>query len=84
MALLYRPFGFPTAIVEDKPDPALKGKLNGNCNVTACQRPHAHWYNTVTQAYYCQHCALKINRANPEIQPPMLYQILGPVGRRRG
>lgn len=41
---------------------ALKGKQNGNCNVTACQRPGATWWNTSTRAYYCANCASEINR----------------------
>lgn len=41
---------------------ALKGKQGGNCNVTACQRPGATWWNTSTRAYYCPHCAREINR----------------------
>lgn len=40
----------------------LKGKRNGNCNVTACQRPGATWWNTSTRAYYCRSCADEINR----------------------
>lgn len=39
---------------------ADKGKLRGSCNVTACQRPGAAWFNTSTRAYYCQPCALDI------------------------
>lgn len=42
-------------------DPALKGVKDGNCNRTACQRPGASWYNRVTQAWYCPHCARLIN-----------------------
>ncbi len=41
---------------------ALKGKQDGNCNVTACQKPGATWWNTSTRAYYCPHCASEINR----------------------
>ena len=40
---------------------ALKGKLDGNCNVTDCQKPGATWWNTSTRAYYCYHCAEDIN-----------------------
>lgn len=40
----------------------LKGQRDGNCNVTACQKPGATWWNTSTRAYYCPHCASEINR----------------------
>lgn len=42
-------------------DPALKGVKGGNCNRQACQRPNAHWYNSGTNKYYCEDCALLIN-----------------------
>ena len=42
-----------------------KGKYLGSCNITACQRPNsAIWYNHSTQKYYCEPCALMLNRAN--------------------
>jgi hypothetical protein len=44
-----------------KPDPALKGKKDGNCNVTACQQPGATWWNVGSKAYYCEGCATMIN-----------------------
>lgn len=40
---------------------ALKGVKDGNCNVTACQRPGATWWNTSMRAYYCRTCAHDIN-----------------------
>lgn len=42
----------------NKPD---KGKRLGSCNVTACQRPGAYWYNKVMNAWYCTSCAREIN-----------------------
>lgn len=39
-----------------------KGQLNGSCNRTACQAPHALWFNTSTRAYYCAQCADDITR----------------------
>lgn len=42
----------------NKPD---KGKRLGSCNVTACQRPGAFWYNKVMDAWYCTGCAREIN-----------------------
>lgn len=39
-----------------------KGIKGGNCNVTACQRPGAAWWNTSTRCYYCTACAREINR----------------------
>lgn len=40
----------------------FKGVKDGNCNVTACQKPGASWWNTSTRRYYCGHCAREINR----------------------
>lgn len=45
------------------PDPALKGKKDGNCNRQACQAPGATYFNVGTDAYYCPACACRINRA---------------------
>ncbi|SCW95463.1 hypothetical protein [Ancylobacter rudongensis] len=42
-------------------DSPLKGALNGNCNLSACQRPGAAYFNTSTRAYYCRSCAESIN-----------------------
>jgi hypothetical protein len=42
----------------NKPD---KGDFNGSCNVTACQRPVANFYNKSTKRYYCVDCAREIN-----------------------
>ncbi|RWZ87294.1 MAG: hypothetical protein EO766_12275 [Hydrotalea sp. AMD] len=54
-------FGAIVTSTTNKPD---KGLLDGHCNVTACQRPHAIYYNKSTQKYYCHECALEINRWN--------------------
>jgi hypothetical protein len=43
-------------------DPALKGKLGGNCNRAACQQPGALYFNQSTKMYYCKLCASTINR----------------------
>jgi hypothetical protein len=40
---------------------ALKGLKGGWCNVTACQKPGANYYNKSTQKYYCEDCAREIN-----------------------
>lgn len=40
----------------------MKGQANGNCNVTACQKPGAIYYNSVMHAYYCESCAVEIER----------------------
>lgn len=47
---------------EEKRRAELKGKDGGNCNVTACQKPGATWWNISTRAYYCPRCADEINR----------------------
>lgn len=44
-------------MAQNKPD---KGKMNGSCNRTDCQRPGANWFNTSTRAYYCEPCAVDI------------------------
>lgn len=46
----------------EKPD---KGLRNGSCNRFACQAPGATWFNHSTLKFYCKHCAIEINRANP-------------------
>jgi len=38
-----------------------KGKKSGRCNVTACQKPGANYFNKSTRAYYCEDCAQEIN-----------------------
>lgn len=43
------------------PNKADKGKRLGSCNVTACQRLGAYWYNKVINAWYCTSCAREIN-----------------------
>lgn len=42
---------------------ATKGWEGGPCNLTACQRPGARWWNTSTRAWYCDDCAAAINRS---------------------
>ena len=43
---------------KNKPDKGLK---NGSCNVTACQKPGATFFNKSTKKYYCCDCAREIN-----------------------
>lgn len=40
-----------------------KGEEDGACNVTACQKPHASYYNKVMHKWYCRDCAIKIESA---------------------
>lgn len=42
----------------------LKGKKGGHCNLTACQKPGAYYYNHGSMAYYCESCAHMLNRVN--------------------
>ena len=49
---------------DETPDPELKGKYEGNCNRTACQRPGAVWYNHSTREHYCSSCASTLNKVN--------------------
>ena len=44
-----------------KPD---KGRHNGSCNRTACQKPGATWFNHCTYRYYCPECAELLNKVN--------------------
>ena len=41
-----------------KPDKGLKF---GSCNITACQKPNAIYFNKSTKKYYCKECAEGIN-----------------------
>lgn len=48
--------------IHDNPN---KGQVfDGICNVTACDRPHARFWNVITHAFYCKTCADGINRHN--------------------
>ena len=55
------------------PDPVLKGAKGGNCNVTACQKPGAMYYNKSTQKYYCKECADEINWPGGRADTMALY-----------
>lgn len=37
--------------------PKDKGQYLGSCNMSACLRPGANWYNHGSQKYYCAACA---------------------------
>jgi len=54
-------------------DNKLKGIKNGNCNVTACQKPGATFYNKSTEAYYCADCAEQINWPGGRAEVMELY-----------
>jgi hypothetical protein len=43
-----------------------KGRYGGRCNFTACADPTvpAKWYNRGSYAFYCEECAVMLNRAN--------------------
>lgn len=55
------------------PDPTLKGIKDGNCNVTACQRPGATFFNKSTRKYYCRACAKEINWPGGRADTKALY-----------
>lgn len=44
--------------------PMVKGDYGGLCNIAACQKPDAIYYNHESQKYYCPVCAEKINKAH--------------------
>lgn len=39
-----------------------KGRFDGFCNRTACQKPPARWWHRSNRAYYCDECAALLNR----------------------
>jgi hypothetical protein len=41
--------------------PADKGFWGGSCNMSACLRPGATWYNHGSLKYYCRSCAHDLN-----------------------
>ncbi len=49
--------------LEPKPDvmPRDKGQFMGACNMSACLKPGANWYNHGSLAYYCEGCAYRLN-----------------------
>ncbi len=47
-------------------DSKIKGQFKALCNRTACDNFDAVYYNHSTKMYYCEECAHKINRVNPE------------------
>jgi hypothetical protein len=50
--------------MSDKPD--TKGKLNGECNRTACKNTPAVYFSTIEKAHYCAKCAREINQWIPD------------------
>jgi hypothetical protein len=56
-----------------------KGKYMQNCNVTACQKPGATWWNSIMKAYYCRSCAWDINRAAVQFRDPVFIFETKPV-----
>lgn len=51
----------------------VKGLKNGNCNLTACQKPGANYFNKSTRAYYCKECADLINWPGGHADTMRLY-----------
>lgn len=43
-----------------------KGKKDGDCNRTQCQKPGATWFNHSTRKYYCVDCAYMLNKVNKD------------------
>ena len=44
----------------------IKTNQGQKCNRRCCQNADAQWYNHSTQAYYCESCAILLNRMNKE------------------
>lgn len=53
---------------QDHPNFLNKGKKGLRCNRTACEHTEAYYWNHVTQAYYCQGCAMRINASCQQSQ----------------
>lgn len=56
-----------------QPDPALKGVKGGNCNITACQSPGAHFWNKAMNRYYCHYCATDMHRFALRVKEETLF-----------
>lgn len=48
-----------------------KGKKDGKCNRTRCPNRPATWFSTIEQAYYCEPCAIEINKWVPPHLPKL-------------
>ena len=53
----------------------LKGASGGNCNVTACQKPGANYFNKSNRKYYCAACAREINWPGGRADTMALYGV---------
>lgn len=42
----------------------MKGEYGQECNRTACKNPLAFFYNHSTRKYYCEVCAVLLNKVN--------------------
>lgn len=42
-------------------DPTKGQRYGGKCNITACNRPRAVFWNSATHGLYCKSCASDIN-----------------------
>jgi hypothetical protein len=66
----------PDEYLQGIQDKGKKGTYMGVCRRTACTRQPADWFNPnmandlkgPNHAYYCQHCALLMNRENGHMQ----------------
>lgn len=63
------------------PDPLLKGKKDGNCNITACQRPEAKYRHRDSGKYYCEECAYEIEHFAVCFDKESLFPSLNFEGR---
>lgn len=55
-----------------KKDPE-KGIRGGKCYRMACNNNEAWLFNESTKMYYCEECAILINRANQKFQPCLCH-----------
>lgn len=47
--------------VPDEEPQEPKGRFNGRCNVTGCQRPGSRIFMPIENAYYCVSCTRKMH-----------------------
>ncbi len=52
----------------DQPHKPDKGHRGGSCNRQACQSPPALYFNRGSGSWYCESCAIELNRHNRDFR----------------